>query len=100
LKSYLSLNTPHLPSLPFTIHFILTRPQDRVYRYGFGFDEKSSTVFYWTVVHATWYTPMNFRAFPFDNQVRTAWLNRTVTLMRRWFCSLGRAQLTQGVIWL
>eukprot|EP00879_Flechtneria_rotunda_P032181 GHRR01035348.1.p1 GENE.GHRR01035348.1~~GHRR01035348.1.p1 ORF type:complete len:171 (+),score=11.48 GHRR01035348.1:36-548(+) len=43
-------------------------PQDRVARYGLGFDRTSDSVFQWRSVHATYYTPMDLRAFPFDKQ--------------------------------
>lgn len=43
-------------------------PQDRVVRYGLGFDPASDAVFQWRSVHATYYTPMDLRAFPFDRQ--------------------------------
>jgi hypothetical protein len=43
-------------------------PQDRVVRYGFGFDPNSDAVFQWRSVHATYFTPMDLRAFPFDRQ--------------------------------
>jgi hypothetical protein len=42
--------------------------QDRVVRYGFGSIPNSDAVFQWRSVHATFYTPMDLRAFPFDRQ--------------------------------
>jgi hypothetical protein len=42
--------------------------QDRVVRYGFGALPNSDAVFQWRSVHATFYTPMDLRAFPFDTQ--------------------------------
>jgi hypothetical protein len=37
-------------------------------RYGFDYDRNGDAVFYWRSVHAIWYTPMDLRAFPFDQQ--------------------------------
>jgi hypothetical protein len=42
--------------------------QDRVVRYGLGAVPNSDAVFQWRSVHATFYTPMDLRAFPFDRQ--------------------------------
>lgn len=48
--------------------------QDRMVRYGLGFNTEESKeggdeyVFQWQVIHATWYTSMDLRAFPFDTQ--------------------------------
>jgi hypothetical protein len=39
-----------------------------VVRYGFDYDRNGDAVFYWRSVHAIWYTPMDLRAFPFDQQ--------------------------------
>ncbi|KAF8059117.1 hypothetical protein HT031_005289 [Scenedesmus sp. PABB004] len=43
-------------------------PQDRVVRFGFGTMPDSDGVFQWRSVHATYFTPMDLRAFPFDTQ--------------------------------
>lgn len=37
-------------------------------RYGFGTIPGSDAVFQWRSVHASFYTPMDLRAFPFDTQ--------------------------------
>lgn len=42
--------------------------QDRVVRYGAGIIPDTDAVFQWRTVHATYYTPMDLRAFPFDRQ--------------------------------
>ncbi|KAI8474418.1 MAG: hypothetical protein J3K34DRAFT_456774 [Monoraphidium minutum] len=55
--------TPYLP-----MSNIKGISQDVVARYGFGYDGSGAAVFQWRVVQATWYTPMNLRAFPFDRQ--------------------------------
>ncbi|GBF94477.1 hypothetical protein Rsub_07011 [Raphidocelis subcapitata] len=41
---------------------------DRVLRYALGADQGTDAVYFWTAVLGTWYTPMSFRAFPFDTQ--------------------------------
>ncbi|WIA38828.1 hypothetical protein OEZ86_002108 [Tetradesmus obliquus] len=66
-------------------------PQDRVLRYGFGAIPGSDAVFQWRSVHATFYTPMDLRAFPFDRQqlliqmevpqARSGWSGGLVTLL-------------------
>jgi hypothetical protein len=48
--------------------FVCFYLQDRVVRYGFGAIPDSDAVFQWRSVHATFYTPMDLRAFPFDRQ--------------------------------
>uniref|UniRef100_A0A383VCS9 Neurotransmitter-gated ion-channel ligand-binding domain-containing protein n=1 Tax=Tetradesmus obliquus TaxID=3088 RepID=A0A383VCS9_TETOB len=66
-------------------------PQDRVLRYGFGAIPGTDAVFQWRSVHATFYTPMDLRAFPFDRQqlliqmevpqARSGWSGGLVTLL-------------------
>lgn len=60
------LSTYHLPALLGVC--VCMSAQDRVLRYGFGAIPGSDAVFQWRSVHATFYTPMDLRAFPFDRQ--------------------------------
>lgn len=62
--------TPAPAIVPHSADHTARRVQDRVVRYGFGWDPTSAedAVFYWRSIHGIWYTPMDLRAFPFDRQ--------------------------------
>jgi len=43
-------------------------PEGRLQPYGIIVDQASSGVAWWTAIHAVYFTPMDFRRFPFDSQ--------------------------------
>jgi hypothetical protein len=43
-------------------------PEGRLQPYSIGVTENSTGVSWWTGIHATWFTPMQFSRFPFDAQ--------------------------------
>jgi len=43
-------------------------PEGRLQPYGIIVDQASSGVAWWTAIHAVYFTPMDFRRFPFDTQ--------------------------------
>ncbi|WIA37302.1 hypothetical protein OEZ86_014240 [Tetradesmus obliquus] len=55
-----------MPYIAFTN--IKALSQDRVVRWGLGFSKEGDGVFQWSSVLATYSTPLDMRAFPFDTQ--------------------------------